>query len=48
MQSSDYNDVVAGCTRGNAMLCSLGAGTGSKASRTLSPPPPPPPSPSAP
>ena len=26
MQSSDYNDVVAGCTRGNAMLCSLGAG----------------------
>ena len=27
MQSSDYNDVVAGCTRGNAMLCSLGAGT---------------------
>ena len=41
MQSSDYNDVVAGCTRGNAMLCSLGAGTGSKASRALSPPPPP-------
>ena len=38
MQSSDYNDVVAGCTRGNAMLCSLGAGTGSKASRALSPP----------
>ena len=41
MQSSDYNDVVAGCTRGNAMLCSLGAGTGSKASRALSQPPPP-------
>ena len=41
MQSSDYNDVVAGCTRGNAMLCSLGAGTGSKASRALSPRPPP-------
>ena len=40
MQSSDYNDVVAGCTRGNAMLCSLGAGTGSKASRALSPPSP--------
>ena len=38
MQSFDYNDVVAGCTRGNAMLCSLGAGTGSKASRALSPP----------
>ena len=37
MQSSDYNDVVAGCTRGNAMLCSLGAGTGSKASRALFP-----------
>ena len=32
---------VAGCTRGNAMLCSLGAGTGSKASRALSQPPPP-------
>ena len=31
MQSSDYNDVVAGCTRGNAMLCSLGAVTGSRA-----------------
>ena len=42
MQSSDYNDVVAGCTRGNAMLCSLGAGTGSKASRALSPPQRPP------
>ena len=30
--------MVAGCTRGNAMLCSLGAGTGSKASRALPPP----------
>ena len=28
---ADYNDVVAACTRGNAMFASFGAGSGSKA-----------------
>ena len=28
---ADFSEIVAGCTKGNAMICSLGAGTGSKA-----------------
>jgi len=28
---ADYQDVIAGCTKGNAMITSLGAGDGSKA-----------------
>ena len=28
---ADFSPVIAGCTRGNAMICALGAGTGSKA-----------------